>query len=365
MTERPSTTFSSSALRTIGMEAAAVSALADRVGEDFENACQLLLACRGRVIVTGMGKSGHIARKIAATLASTGTPAHFVHPGEASHGDMGMITGEDAVIALSNSGEVSEVVTLLPLLKRIGSKLIAMTGNPESTLAQAADAHLDTGVETEACPLDLAPTSSTTTALVMGDALAIALLEERGFTAEDFAFSHPGGTLGKKLLLKVEDIMQSGDAIPRVSADTTLSGALLEISSKGLGMTTIVEDGRLLGIFTDGDLRRSLDQEVDLRAATMAAIAERAGVTWGAIQHQFGEKDALLDAVLESATRSLRGHFEHARDATTEPAERLRILMTRCREVLAGPLYRAFFEIQLARGRDSGESGALCTILLG
>ena len=207
MTERPSTTFSSSALRTIGMEAAAVSALADRVGEDFENACQLLLACRGRVIVTGMGKSGHIARKIAATLASTGTPAHFVHPGEASHGDMGMITGEDAVIALSNSGEVSEVVTLLPLLKRIGSKLIAMTGNPESTLAQAADAHLDTGVETEACPLDLAPTSSTTTALVMGDALAIALLEERGFTAEDFAFSHPGGTLGKKLLLKVEAIM--------------------------------------------------------------------------------------------------------------------------------------------------------------
>ena len=273
MTERPSTTFSSSALRTIGMEAAAVSALADRVGEDFENACQLLLACRGRVIVTGMGKSGHIARKIAATLASTGTPAHFVHPGEASHGDMGMITGEDAVIALSNSGEVSEVVTLLPLLKRIGSKLIAMTGNPESTLAQAADAHLDTGVETEACPLDLAPTSSTTTALVMGDALAIALLEERGFTAEDFAFSHPGGTLGKKLLLKVEDIMQSGDAIPRVSADTTLSGALLEISSKGLGMTTVTDaDGRLAGIFTDGDLRRTLDKQVDINTTPMSDL---------------------------------------------------------------------------------------------
>ncbi len=273
MTELPSNTFSRSALRTINMEAAAVSALAERIGEEFEEACRLLLACRGRVIVTGMGKSGHIARKIAATLASTGTPAHFVHPGEASHGDMGMITAEDAVIALSNSGEVGEVITLLPLLKRLGSSLIAMTGNPDSTLARAADAHLNTGVETEACPLDLAPTSSTTTALVMGDALAIALLEERGFTAEDFAFSHPGGTLGKKLLLKVEDVMQTGDAVPRVAANTPLSGALLEISRKGLGMTTVTDEhGRLAGIFTDGDLRRTLDKRVDINTTPMVEL---------------------------------------------------------------------------------------------
>ena len=273
MTEQPSSTFSSSALRTISMEAAAVSALAERIGEDFEQACQLLLGCSGRVIVTGMGKSGHIARKIAATLASTGTPAHFVHPGEASHGDMGMITADDAVIALSNSGEVGEVITLLPLLKRLGSSLIAMTGNPDSTLAKAANAHLNTGVETEACPLDLAPTSSTTTALVMGDALAIALLEARGFTAEDFAFSHPGGTLGKKLLLKVEDVMETGEAVPKVASTTPLSRALLEISSKGLGMTTVTdEQGRLVGIFTDGDLRRTLDKQVDINTTPMAEL---------------------------------------------------------------------------------------------
>ena len=273
MTEQPASTFSSSALRTISMEAAAVSALAERIGEDFEQACQLLLGCRGRVIVTGMGKSGHIARKIAATLASTGTPAHFVHPGEASHGDMGMITADDAVIALSNSGEVGEVITLLPLLKRLGSSLIAMTGNPDSTLAKAANAHLNTGVETEACPLDLAPTSSTTTALVMGDALAIALLEARGFTAEDFAFSHPGGTLGKKLLLKVEDVMETGEAVPKVASTTPLSRALLEISSKGLGMTTVTdEQGRLVGIFTDGDLRRTLDKQVDINTTPMAEL---------------------------------------------------------------------------------------------
>lgn len=273
MTANPSNTFSSSALRTISIEAEAVSALANHIGADFEQACRLLLACQGRVIVTGMGKSGHIARKIAATLASTGTPAFFVHPGEASHGDMGMITSGDAIIALSNSGEVSEVVTLLPLLKRLGASIIAMTGNPQSTLGQAADAHLNTGVETEACPLDLAPTSSTTTALVMGDALAIALLEERGFTAEDFAFSHPGGTLGKKLLLKVEDIMQSGASIPKVEASTTLSKALLEISNKGLGMTTVINaQGKLAGIFTDGDLRRTLDQQVDINSTPMAEL---------------------------------------------------------------------------------------------
>ena len=273
MTEQPASTFSSSALRTISMEAAAVSALAERIGEDFEQACQLLLGCRGRVIVTGMGKSGHIARKIAATLASTGTPAHFVHPGEASHGDMGMNTADDDDIALSKSGEVVEVIKLLPLLKSLGSSLIAMNGNPDSTLAKAANAHLNTGVETEACPLDLAPTSSTTTALVMGDALAIALLEARGFTAEDFAFSHPGGTLGKKLLLKVEDVMETGEAVPKVASTTPLSRALLEISSKGLGMTTVTdEQGRLVGIFTDGDLRRTLDKQVDINTTPMAEL---------------------------------------------------------------------------------------------
>lgn len=259
------TSLTGSARRTIQMEADAVAALGPRIGQDFERACELIFQTPGRIIVTGMGKSGHIARKIAATLASTGTPAFFVHPGEASHGDMGMITGEDTVIALSNSGAVPEVVTLLPLLKRLGTRLISMTGNPESELAQASDTHLNTGVETEACPLDLAPTSSTTTALVMGDALAIALLESRGFTAEDFAFSHPGGTLGKKLLLKVEDLMITGDKVPVVTGDTPLSRALLEMSHKGLGMTTIQDRaGHLAGIFTDGDLRRALDNRVDV-----------------------------------------------------------------------------------------------------
>lgn len=272
--------FAASARRTISMEASAVADLAARIDEQFDRACELLLACRGRVIVTGMGKSGHIASKIAATLASTGTPAFFVHPGEASHGDMGMITRDDAVIALSNSGEVTEVVTLLPLLKRLGVPLVSFTGNADSTLARASDAHLDTGVEIEACPLDLAPTSSTTTALVMGDALAIALLEARGFTADDFAFSHPGGTLGKKLLLKVEDIMQKGDAVPRVSADTPLAQALLEISAKGLGMTTVVDDaGKLLGIFTDGDLRRALDARVDINDVPISDLMSRGAKT--------------------------------------------------------------------------------------
>jgi arabinose-5-phosphate isomerase len=262
------------------MEASAVAQLEGRIGEDFDRACELLLTCKGRVIVTGMGKSGHIAHKIAATLASTGTPSFFVHPGEASHGDMGMITRDDAVIALSNSGEVAEVITLLPLLKRLGVPLVSFTGNPASTLARASEAHLDTGVATEACPLDLAPTSSTTTALVMGDALAIALLEARGFTAEDFAFSHPGGTLGKKLLLKVEDIMERGDAVPRVSATTPLSRALLEISAKGLGMTTVVdEEGRLVGIFTDGDLRRALDARVDINSVPISDLMSRGAKT--------------------------------------------------------------------------------------
>lgn len=273
MTEAPPSNFTVSARRTIKMESAAVAAMEQRIGADFDHACELLLQTRGRVIVTGMGKSGHIARKIAATLASTGTPAFFVHPGEASHGDMGMITGEDAVIALSNSGSVAEIVTLLPLLKRMGTVLVSMTGNDQSVLAQASDVHLDTGVETEACPLDLAPTSSTTTALVMGDALAIALLEARGFTADDFAFSHPGGTLGKKLLLKVADVMRSGDAIPRVTPATRLSEALLEISNKGLGMTTVLDEhNHLAGIFTDGDLRRTLKARIDINETPMAEL---------------------------------------------------------------------------------------------
>lgn len=254
--------FVESGQRTIRMEGAAVNALEARIGEDFARACELIMPISGRVIVTGMGKSGHIGTKIAATLASTGTPAFYVHPAEASHGDMGMITASDCVIALSNSGTTPEVLTLLPLLKRLAVPLISMTGAPSSTLATASDVHLNTGVETEACPLDLAPTSSTTCALVMGDALAIALLEARGFTAEDFAFSHPGGALGKRLLLRVDDIMRSGDAIPRVEAATPLSEALLEISAKGLGMTTVFKDGRLAGVFTDGDLRRAIDRRV-------------------------------------------------------------------------------------------------------
>ena len=254
------TSFFSSAQRTIELETQAVADLANQVDADFEKACQILLQCKGRVVVTGMGKSGHIANKIAATLASTGTPAFYVHPAEASHGDIGMITANDAVLALSNSGTTNEIITILPLLKRLNVPLIALTGAPSSTLATSADAHINASVKNEACPLGLAPTSSTTAALAMGDALAIALLEARGFTAEDFAFSHPGGALGRRLLLKVEHVMVSGNNVPKVAPSTTLNGALLEISSKALGMTTVVDDQDiLLGIFTDGDLRRNLD----------------------------------------------------------------------------------------------------------
>jgi arabinose-5-phosphate isomerase len=280
MTETRPISSIESAKRTIRMEAEAVADLEARVDDAFHQACEILLAVSGRVIVTGMGKSGHIARKIAATLASTGTPAHFVHPGEASHGDMGMITAADAVIALSNSGNVSEIISLLPLLKRMGTPLISMTGNANSALAQASNAHLNTGVKTEACPLDLAPTSSTTTALVMGDAIAIALLEARGFTAEDFAFSHPGGTLGKQLLLKVSDVMHTGDEIPRVSASTILSDALLEISGKGLGMTTVLDDtGQFAGVFTDGDLRRAIDSRLDINDTPMSGLVRSGALT--------------------------------------------------------------------------------------
>ena len=266
--------FLASGLRTVRVESAAVQRLEQAINADFGRACELLLRCEGRIIVTGMGKSGHIGRKIAATLASTGSPAFFVHPGEASHGDMGMITAKDVVIALSNSGTTAEVLTLLPLIKRMGVALISMTGNAQSTLAQAADVHLDVSVEAEACPLDLAPTASTTAALVMGDALAIALLEARGFTAEDFAFSHPGGALGRKLLLKVEDIMHTGNRIPVVSADTALIDALLMMNSKGLGLTTICnEQQQLQGVFTDGDLRRALQGDTaDLRQITIGNV---------------------------------------------------------------------------------------------
>ncbi len=275
--------FVTSARRTVQMETAAIASLEARIDGTFSRACELLLATKGRVIVTGMGKSGHIANKIAATFASTGTPAFYVHPGEASHGDMGMITPDDSVLALSNSGTTPEIVTLLPLLKRQDNTLVSMTGNDGSTLAGASDAHLNTGVETEACPLDLAPTSSTTTALVMGDALAIALLEKRGFTAEDFAFSHPGGALGKKLLLKVADVMHSGDAIPRVSPETPLAEALLEISNKGLGMTTVVDGANhMLGVFTDGDLRRTLDKKIDINNTAIDSLMSTQATTIGA-----------------------------------------------------------------------------------
>jgi len=247
-----------------------VSALSSTLGPPFAAACRHILDTTGRVVVTGMGKSGHIAGKIAATLASTGTPAFFVHPGEASHGDMGMITSSDCVIALSNSGSTHEILTLLPLIKRLGIPLISMTGSDTSELAQAADVHLLASVETEACPLNLAPTSSTTAALVMGDALAIAILEARGFTAEEFAFSHPGGALGKRLLLRVADVMVSGGDIPTVTPTAALTDAIVEMTQKGLGMTTIASDDRqLLGIFTDGDLRRAVENGTDLRATSL------------------------------------------------------------------------------------------------
>ena len=262
-----------SAQRTFDTEVKGLVALRQRVDHQFARAIDLLLNIEGRVVVTGMGKSGHIGNKIAATLASTGTPALFVHPGEACHGDMGMITKADAVILLSNSGSTNEITALLPLLKRLGVPLIAMTGQSDSVLARAADVHLDVGVEEEACPLDLAPTASTTAALVMGDAIAIALLECRGFTAEDFALSHPGGALGRKLLTRVSDLMVSGSDIPKVTPETTLPDVLMEISAKGLGMTTVIDNtGQLLGIFTDGDLRRALEDHGDISGVQVGDV---------------------------------------------------------------------------------------------
>jgi len=254
-------------------ETEAVQSMASRIGHDFARACSFMLNCTGRIVVLGMGKSGHIGHKIAATLASTGSPAFFVHPGEASHGDLGMITASDVVLALSNSGETSELLTILPLIKRLGVPLIAMTGNRGSNLATEADVNIDVSVEHEACPLNLAPTSSTTAALAMGDALSIALLEARGFTEHDFAKSHPGGTLGRRLLLHIGDIMHSGSGVPRVNYDAPMRDGLVEMTDKGLGMTVVVNaDDIVAGIFTDGDLRRTLDLGVDMRNSKISEV---------------------------------------------------------------------------------------------
>jgi arabinose-5-phosphate isomerase len=261
------------AQETLDIEAAAVLGLKHRIGQAFADTVQRVLALHGRVVVMGMGKSGHVGRKIAATLASTGTPAFFVHPGEASHGDLGMVTPVDLVLAISNSGESEEMAAILPLIKRLGTALVVMTGNPNSTMAQHADLWLDTAVDKEACPLNLAPTASTTAQLALGDALAVALLDARGFRAEDFARSHPGGALGRKLLTHVSDVMRSGDAVPRVLAQASFSDLMREMSSKGLGATAVVDDdGQVLGIFTDGDLRRLVEQGVDLRSKTAQEV---------------------------------------------------------------------------------------------
>ena len=277
------TGLADSGRRVFAIEAQALAAVAARLDGEFSAACRLMLETRGRVVCTGMGKSGHIARKIAATLASTGTPAFYVHPGEAAHGDLGMITDADVVLALSYSGESDEILLLLPVLRRQGNKLIAMTGRPNSSMAREADVHLDVSVPAEACPLDLAPTSSTTASLAMGDALAVALLEARGFTADDFARSHPAGALGRRLLLHISDVMHAGDDVPRVGADAMLSKALVEMSRKRLGMTAIVDgEGRLLGLFTDGDLRRALDdQNVDVRGTRIDEVMTRSPKTIG------------------------------------------------------------------------------------
>ena len=262
-----------SAKRTIAIERQAVEQLGQRIDDSFSKAVDLLASVEGRVIVSGMGKSGHIGNKIAATLASTGTPAQFVHPAEACHGDMGMVTRSDAALLMSNSGTTSEITALLPLLKRLGIPIVAMTGNDTSTLASVADVHLNIGVSEEACPLDLAPTASTTANLVMGDALAIALLEQRGFTAEDFAFTHPGGAIGRRLLTRVTDLLVTGNDVPRVTTDTSLADALMEISAKGLGMSTVVDGNEyLMGIFTDGDLRRALEQSHDLNTTRVGNV---------------------------------------------------------------------------------------------
>jgi arabinose-5-phosphate isomerase len=264
------------ARQVLDIESRAVAQLKSRLDSSFTAACELCLQTRGRVVVTGMGKSGHIARKISATLASTGTPSFYVHPAEASHGDLGMITPNDLLLAVSYTGETDEVITILPLIKRMGAQLISLTGNPGSTLAKAADVHLDVSVDEEACPLNLAPTASTTATLAMGDALAVALLECRGFTAEDFALSHPGGSLGKRLILRVADVMHTDNEVPSVGSEVNLSAGLVEMTRKSLGMTAIVDDdNRLLGVFTDGDLRRALDAAIDVHETKMKSIMHR------------------------------------------------------------------------------------------
>ena len=265
--------FIQQGLRVLEIERQALSDITQYVNESFNQACQLMYDCSGRIIVIGMGKSGHIGGKIAATLASTGTPAFFVHPGEASHGDVGMITKDDVVIAISNSGETSEVMAIIPVIKRLGAKLIAMTGNTSSNLAKLADTHVCIKVEQEACPHGLAPTSSTTAALVMGDALAVALLHARGFTANDFALSHPGGSLGKKLILRLSDIMHIGERIPMINEQALIKEALVEMSNKGLGMTAVVNNNKQLsGLFTDGDLRRVLDEQINIHQDSISTV---------------------------------------------------------------------------------------------
>jgi arabinose-5-phosphate isomerase len=276
----PDESLCASGIAVIETEARALDALVARVDHGFAEACRLMLQCTGRVVVTGMGKSGHVGRKIAATLASAGTPSFFMHPGEASHGDLGMITAGDVVLAISNSGGTSEIVTIVPLIKRLGVPLITLTGDPRSRMAEAADVNINVGVETEACPLGLAPTASTTATLAMGDALAIALLEARGFSAEDFARSHPGGRLGRRLLLHVSDIMHTGDAMPTVGVDVPVSRALMEMTRTGLGTTAIVDDDlKVLGIYTDGDLRRTLDRELDVHKAKISEVMTAQCVT--------------------------------------------------------------------------------------
>ncbi|WP_420994597.1 KpsF/GutQ family sugar-phosphate isomerase [Cupriavidus sp. 30B13] len=279
------------ARHTLQIEAEAVAALAGRLDGEFARAVRLTLECTGRVVVSGIGKSGHIGRKVAATLASTGTPSFFVHPAEASHGDLGMVTRDDVLIAFSNSGETSELLSIIPIVKRIGAKLISVTGNPESTLAKLADAHLNAGVEKEACPLNLAPTASTTAALAMGDALAVAVLDARGFGEEDFARSHPGGALGRKLLTHVRDVMRSGNAVPKVRESTPLAQALMEITRKGMAMTAVVDpDDRLIGVFTDGDLRRLLETPRDWKTVPISEVMHRA-------PHAVGPDQLAVEAV--------------------------------------------------------------------
>ena len=281
----------------IETEASSVTNLLERVDDEFLKACGFMLECKGRIVVIGMGKSGHIGSKIAATLASTGTPAFFVHPAEASHGDLGMIKPIDVVLALSNSGETDEVNLILPVLKRLGVKIVAMTGKPSSTLAEHSDAHIDVSVEKEACPLGLAPTSSTTAALVMGDALAISLLETRGFTREDFARSHPAGQLGRRLLLHIQDVMHTGDEIPSVPMDASISQAIVEMTAKRLGMTAVVDStGRVAGIYTDGDLRRTLDSGQDPHTTSVSDVMTRGG------------KSIYPDSLVMEAVRMMQDH---------------------------------------------------------